>query len=52
MKKNIKDYNLEDLKNLMIELDEKPYRAEQNFQWIFKENITSIEDMTNISKAL
>ena len=52
LKKNIKDYNLEDLKNLMIELDEKPYRAEQIFQWIFKENITSFDDMTNISNEL
>ena len=52
MKKNIKDYNLDDLKNLMIEFGEKPYRAEQIFQWIFKENVTSFDDMSNISKEL
>ena len=52
MKKNIKDYNLDDLKKIMIEIGEKPYRAEQIFQWIFKENVTSFDDMTNISKEL
>ena len=52
MKKNIKDYNLDELKNLMIELGEKPYRAEQIFKWIFVENVTSFDDMTNLSLEL
>ena len=49
MKKNIKDYNLDELKQLMVELGEKPYRAEQIFKWIFIENVTSFDEMTNIS---
>ena len=52
MKKNIKDYNLDELKNLMIELGEKPYRAEQIFKWIMQENVTSFDDMTNLSLDL
>jgi len=52
LKKNIKDYNLDELKNLMIELGEKPYRAEQIFKWIFVENVTSFDDMTNLSLEL
>ena len=28
--KNIKDYNINELKQELIELGEKPYRAEQN----------------------
>ena len=52
MKKNIKDFNLDDLKEVMKNLGEKPYRAEQVFSWIFKENITSFDDMTNVSKEL
>ena len=52
MKKNIKDYNLEDLKQIMLDLGEKPYRAEQIFKWIFVENVTSFDDMTNISLEL
>lgn len=49
MKRNIKDYNLEELKQILIELGEKPYRAEQIFKWIMQENVTSFDDMTNLS---
>ena len=52
MKKNIKDYNLEDLKNLFIEMDEKSFRAEQVFKWIYVENVNSFSEMTNLSKDL
>ncbi len=50
--KNIKDYNLDELKQEFINLREKPYRAEQVFNWIYKENVTSFDDMTNLSKEL
>ena len=50
--KNIKDYDLEDLKNELVLLGEKPFRAEQIFKWIFQENITSFDEMTNISLEL
>lgn len=36
----------------MLELGEKPYRAEQIFKWIFVENITSFDEMTNLSLEL
>ena len=52
MKKNIKDYNLDELKNIIMELGEKPYRAEQIFKWIFVENVTSFDEMTNLSLEL
>ena len=52
MKKNIKDYNLDELKKEMIELGEKPFRAEQIFKWIFVENVTSFDEMTNLSLEL
>ena len=50
--KNIKDYNLEDLKNILIELGEKPFRAEQIFKWIYQEKVTSFNEMTNLSIEL
>ena len=50
--KNIKDYNLEDLKKEFVSLGEKPYRAEQVFRWIFENNVISFDEMTNISKEL
>ena len=31
---------------------EKKYRAEQIFSWIYKENVTSFDEMTNLSQAL
>lgn len=52
MKKNIKDYSLDELKNEFIEIGEKPYRAQQVYEWIYKENVTSFEEMTNLSKEL
>ena len=52
LKKNIKDYNLDDLKEEFIKLGEKPYRAEQVFKWIHEANVTSFDDMTNISLEL
>ena len=50
--KNIKDYNLEELKKEMIELGEKPFRAEQIFKWIHQEKVKTFEEMTNLSLEL
>ena len=50
--KNIKDYNLEDLKKEMIELGEKPFRAEQIFKWVHQEKVKTFEEMTNLSLEL
>ena len=50
--KNIKDYNIEELKTQFVELGEKPYRAEQVFKWIYENNVTSFDEMTNLSLSL
>ena len=50
--KNIKNYNLEELKIEMQNLGEKPYRAEQIFKWIYQENVQSFDEMTNLSLEL
>ena len=50
--KNIKDYNIEELKQELIKLGEKPYRAEQIFKWIYQENVESFDEMTNLSLDL
>ncbi len=52
MKKNIKNYNIEDLKELFLEMNEKPFRAEQVFKWIYEDNVSSFSEMTNLSKEL
>ncbi|HCC03594.1 MAG TPA: 23S rRNA (adenine(2503)-C(2))-methyltransferase RlmN [Clostridiales bacterium] len=50
--KNIKDYNLEELKLELISIGEKPFRAEQIFKWLYQENVTSFDEMTNLSLEL
>ena len=50
--KNIKDFNLDELKEAFIKLGEKPFRAEQVFKWIYEQNVTSFDEMTNLSKDL
>ena len=50
--KNIKDYNLDELKNELLVLGEKPYRAEQIFKWAYQENVTSFDEMSNLSLTL
>jgi 23S rRNA (adenine2503-C2)-methyltransferase len=50
--KNIKDYNLDNLKNELVLLGEKPFRAEQIFKWIYENNVTNFDEMTNLSLEL
>ncbi len=50
--KNIKDYNLDELQNELVNLDEKKYRAEQIFKWLYVEKVKSFDDMTNLSLEL
>lgn len=50
--KNIKDYNLDELKEEMLSIGEKVYRAEQIFKWIYVENVTDFNEMTNLSLEL
>ena len=52
LKNNIKNYNLEELQKIVEKLGEKKYRAEQIFNWIYKENVTSFDDMANLPLAL
>lgn len=50
--KNIKDYNLPELKEELQILGEKPFRAEQIFKWIYEEKVKSFDEMTNLSLEL
>ena len=50
--KNIKDYDLEALKQEFIEIGEKPFRAEQVFKWLYESKVTSFDEMTNLSLEL
>ena len=50
--KNIKDYNLEELKKELQSMDEKAFRAEQIFKWLYQEKVRSFDEMTNLSLDL
>ena len=52
MKKNIKNYDLDNLKEELKSLGEKPFRAEQIFRWLYQEKVNSFEEMTNLSIEL
>ncbi|WP_050614729.1 23S rRNA (adenine(2503)-C(2))-methyltransferase RlmN [Bacillus testis] len=42
----------EQMKQWLVENGEKPFRADQIFQWLYKERVKSFEEMTNLSKEL
>jgi len=48
---NIRDFNLEELENTLLEMGEKKYRAKQIFAWIYR-NVQTFEEMTDLSKDL
>ncbi|AKS37998.1 ribosomal RNA large subunit methyltransferase N [Anoxybacillus gonensis] len=52
MKPSIYSLRLEDLQSWVEQQGEKPFRATQIFEWLYKKRVTSFEEMTNIPKAL
>ena len=50
--KNIKDYNIDELKDELQNMGEKPFRAEQIFKWLFQDKVKSFDEMTNLSLDL
>ncbi|MBL7131867.1 MAG: 23S rRNA (adenine(2503)-C(2))-methyltransferase RlmN [Candidatus Omnitrophica bacterium] len=51
-KKDIKNFTLEELKEVMVELQEPNYRAEQIFYWLYQRGISDFNKMSDISKIL
>ena len=49
---DIKSMNLSELKDLMAELGEKPFRAKQLYSWIHQHQAASYREMTNLPKSL
>ena len=50
--KIIKDFNLDELKQEISSLGEKPFRAEQIFKWLYVDKVKSFDEMTNLSLDL
>lgn len=51
MAKNLLDYSLEELEELLVEMGQQKFRAKQIFQWVNR-GIRDVEEMSNISKEL
>jgi len=52
VKKQFYNYTIEALKKILIDSDFKAYNAEQIYKWVYENNVTDPELMTNISKDL
>lgn len=49
---DIKSMTIDELKELMITLGDKPFRAKQIYSWLHEHLVTSYDEMTNLSKSL
>ncbi|MDO4336995.1 MAG: 23S rRNA (adenine(2503)-C(2))-methyltransferase RlmN [Eubacteriales bacterium] len=49
---DIKSMTIEELKNLMEEIGDKPFRAKQIYSWLHEHLAASYEEMTNLPKSL
>ncbi len=52
IKMDIRSFTIEQLKEEMGVIGEKPFRAKQIFDWLHIKQVGSIDEMTDISKAL
>lgn len=48
-KKDIKSFNLSELKDDILAIGEQKFRAEQIYQWLHEKKVTSFDEMTNLS---
>jgi 23S rRNA (adenine2503-C2)-methyltransferase len=51
-KKDIRSLTLQDLKSLLVELNQPAFRAQQIYDWLWSKRATSFEEMSNLSKEL
>lgn len=51
-KREIKSLYLEELKQEIVSLGEKPFRAKQIYSWLHQTRVDSFDVMTNVSKTL
>jgi 23S rRNA (adenine2503-C2)-methyltransferase len=49
--KNLRHLSKAEIETLVSDMGEKPYRAKQIHEWLWQKGVTSIDDMSNLSKA-
>ncbi|MFA5603333.1 MAG: 23S rRNA (adenine(2503)-C(2))-methyltransferase RlmN [Bacilli bacterium] len=50
--KSIYDYSIDELKNYFQGISEKPFRAVQLYEWLYKKRINSFDEITNMNKNI
>ncbi len=50
VQQDIRKLSLEDLQQFFIGIGEKPFRAKQVYEWLWKKGVLDFEQMTNLSK--
>ena len=51
IKQDIRRLNTDQLKDFLVQIGEKPFRAKQIQEWLWQKSATSFAEMTNLSKA-
>jgi len=49
---NLLDFDRKGLAAFFVEMGDKPFRATQVLKWIYQEDVTDFDQMTNLSKSL
>lgn len=48
--KHIYGYTIEALKEYLLSIQEKPFRANQIIEWVYRHKIQSFDEITNMKK--
>jgi len=51
-KVNLKGFDLNELRDFALSIDEKPFRGDQIFSWLYNKGVNSFDNMTDLSKEL
>lgn len=52
IKRNIRTFSVEEIKFELLAMGEKAFRAKQIFEWLWKKDAKTFEEMSSLSKAL
>ena len=52
LQKNIRELNLEELKDFFVEHNLPSFRAKQVYEWLWKKSVSSFSQMRNVSKEI
>ena len=50
--KSIYSLSLDEMQDWLEDKGEKPYRADQIWQWLYRHHVASYDEMTNIPKTI